>query len=138
MQIALWIVFLVVLTGCARPACIADEREEEASSGVNISKSFHFESFDQNQDHLVTLDEYRERMAILFGIWEIDKNGKIDLGKECRDNPWCKPALARGKSQLTLGNFLDDAVEFLKSADKSGDDMLDRKEFSKLPSTSFH
>ncbi len=124
---------LVFLTGCVRQVCIVDDRDEEASRGVSRSKTFIYDSFDQNQDRAVSLDEFRERIAIKFSFLDTDKSGKIDLGRECRDNRWCTNLLTTGQSAVTLGKFLDEAQRLFKQVDRSEDLVLDRKEFSRLP-----
>ena len=129
----LWGVTLYTLVGCVRFVCPIDDREEETSSGVDTSRTFFFDTFDQNHDGVVDLDEFRERILIKFGYLDTDKNGRIDLGRECRDNGWCKQALVEGKSTLTAGQFLDYAVIQFRAADKFGVGQLTRKEFSKLP-----
>ncbi|MBI1861713.1 MAG: hypothetical protein HYR96_12420 [Deltaproteobacteria bacterium] len=129
----LLLITLACLTQCVRRVCVLDDREEEVSSGVNLSRTFFFDSYDQDGDKNIDFQEFRERMSIKFAYFDTDKNGKIDLGKECRDNNWCKPALTAGKFSLTVGQFLDEAVKRFHDADKSQDAKLDRREFSHLP-----
>lgn len=123
----------IILTACVRQVCIVDDRDEESSRGVNRSKTFHFDSFDQNQDRFIEFEEFRERMAIKFGFLDLDRSGKLELGRECRDNKWCTYLLTTGKSKVTLGSFLDEATRLFNQVDRSEDRQLDRKEFSRLP-----
>lgn len=134
LQLTLFVIVIIVLgsASCVRYQCVLEDQEEEASAGVK-GKSFRFASFDQNQDHVITFEEFRERMLVKFGLLDTDRNGKIDLGKECHDTPWCAPALTRGLATLSPGIFLDDASLQFNAADQDGDKKLDRKEYAKLP-----